>query len=72
MQNYRYCFISRASCRTLDLHKRQVHGTVVDTTPEFYQAFLVVSIYTLDVIIGPTIVISCSNSEHSVHMQFVT
>ena len=34
----------------LDLHKCQVRGIVVDTTPSFYQiakAFLIVSIYTL-------------------------
>ena len=26
MQNYRYCFMLRAGCSTLDLHKRQVRG----------------------------------------------
>ena len=40
----------RAGFSTLDLHKRQVHGTVEDTTPEFYQPFLIVSTYTLDVL----------------------
>ena len=38
----------RAGCSTLDLHKRQVHGTVEDKTPEFYQAFLILSTYALD------------------------
>ena len=50
MQNYRYCFMLSASWSSLDLHKRQVYGTVEDTTPEFYQAFLIVSTYTLDVL----------------------
>ena len=50
MQNYRYCFMLRAGCSILDLHERQVRGTVVDTTPEFYLASLIVSIYTLDVL----------------------
>ena len=35
-----------AGCCTLDLHKRQVRGTVVDTTREFYQA----SIYFPDLL----------------------
>ena len=43
MQNYRQFFMLRAGFSTLDLHKRQVHGTVQDTTPEFYQPFLIVS-----------------------------
>ena len=50
MQNYRYCFMLRVGCSTLDLHKRQVHGTVEDKTPEFYQAFLILSTYALDVL----------------------
>ena len=44
MQNYRYCFMLRAGCSTLDLQKRQVRGTVVDTSLEFYQAPFIVSI----------------------------
>ena len=40
----------RAGCSTLDWHKRQVHGTVEDKTPEFYQAFLILSTYALDVL----------------------
>ena len=34
----------RAGCSTLDLQKRQVRGTVVDTSLEFYQAPFIVSI----------------------------
>ena len=40
----------RAGFSTLDLQKRQVRSTVVDTSPEFYQASLIVSIHTLDVL----------------------
>ena len=42
-------YVVRA-CSGLDLHKCQVRGIVVDTTPSFYQiakAFLIISIYTL-------------------------
>ena len=38
------------ACSGLHLHKCQVRGIVVDTTPSFYQiarAFLIISIYTL-------------------------
>ena len=38
------------ACSGLDLHKYQVRGILVDTTPASYQiakAFLIVSIYTL-------------------------
>ena len=37
------------ACSILDLHKRLVRGTVVNTTPAFYQSaytFSIVSIYT--------------------------
>ena len=63
------------ACSGLDLHKCQVRGIVVDTTPSFYQiakAFLIVSIYTLQFVKALQTLLSRSKPEHSVHMQFVT
>ena len=63
------------ACSSLDLHKRQVRGIIMDTTPAFYQiakAFLIVSIYTPQFVKPLQTFLSRSKSEHSVHMQFVT
>ena len=63
------------ACSGLDLHKCQVRGIVVDTTPAFYQiakAFLIVSIYTLQFVKALQTLLYGSKPEHSVHMQFVT
>ena len=63
------------ACSGLDLHKCQVRGIVVDTTPSFYQiakAFLIVSIYTLQFVKALQTLLSRSKAEHSVHMQFLT
>ena len=63
------------ACSGLDLHKCQVRGIVVDTTPAFYQiakAFLIVSIYTLQFVKALQTLLSRSKAEHSVHMQFLT
>ena len=63
------------ACSGLDLHKCQVRGIVVDTTPAFYEiakAFLIVSIYTLQFVKALQTLLSRSKAEHSVHMQFLT
>ena len=80
MQNYKYCFMLRAvlvvrACSILDLHTRLVRGTVVNTTPAFYQSaytFSIVSIYTPWYVKALQPLLSWSKSEHGVHMQFVT
>ena len=80
MQNYRYSFklctvYVVCACSGLDLHKCQVRGIVVDTTPIFYQiakAFLIVAIYTLQFVKALQTLLSRSKSNRSVHMQFIT
>ena len=75
-----YCFMLYTvcvvrACIGLDLHRCQVRGIVVDTTPAFYQiakAFLIVTIYTLQFVKALQTLLSRSKPEHSVHIQFVT
>ena len=70
---YTVCVVR--ACIGLALHRCQVRGIVVDTTPAFYQiakAFLIVSIYTLQFVKALQTLLSRSKAEHSVHMQFLT
>ena len=63
------------ACIGLDLHKCQVSGIVVDTTPVFYKitkAFLIAAIYTPQFVKPLQTLLSRSKSNRSVHMQFIT